>query len=149
VPRHAETRHLPYRPEALFSIVANVEKYPEFLPWCVGARVRSRKQRAGRQIEEADLMVGFKGLTQTYTSEVTLDSGALTIDAIQLRGPFHHLINQWRFRPAEDGGTEIEFAIDFDFKNPVLRALINRLFGEAVQRMVSAFEARAAALSAG
>lgn len=147
MPRHAETRHLPYTPDALFSIVANIEKYPEFLPWCVGARVKSRKQRAGRQVEEADLMVGFKGLRQTYTSEVTLDPGDRTIDAVQLSGPFHHLINHWHFRPAPDGGTEVDFAIDFDFRNPLLRALIHRLFGEAVERMVSAFEARAAALS--
>ena len=149
MPKHAEKRHLPYKPEAMFSIVANVEKYPEFLPWCVGARVIRREKRAAMQIEQADLMVGFKGITQIYTSEVTLDPADLTIDVVQLRGPFRHLVNHWRFERAADGGTEIDFMIDFDFRNPLLRTLINRLFGDAVRRMVSAFEARAAALAAG
>ena len=117
----------------MFSIVANVEKYPEFLPWCIGARVRNRKQRNGRQIEEADLMVGFKGLTQTYTSEVTLDSDALTIDAVQLRGPFHHLVNQWRFpcgRRRRNRGRVLD---RFRFQESAAAPLINRWYGEAVE----------------
>jgi coenzyme Q-binding protein COQ10 len=133
----------------MFSIVANIEKYPEFLPWCVAARVIRRERREAADIEQADLMVGFKGLNQSYTSEVTLNAAALTIDVVQLRGPFRHLVNHWRFEPAADGGTEVDFIIDFDFRNPLLRSLINRLFGEAIQKMVSAFEARAAALAAG
>lgn len=147
MPRHQETRSLPYAPDAMFAIVADVARYPEFLPWCVGARVRASRPEGARRIEAADLMIAFKGFREQYTSEVTLDPEARTIAAIQTAGPFKHLTNEWRFIPRADGGTDVAFAIDFEFRNPVLRMLVNRLFGEAVTRMVRAFETRAATLA--
>jgi coenzyme Q-binding protein COQ10 len=142
MPSHQETRFLPYPPDKLFDLVADIEAYPEFLPWCVGARVLKREGN----VVTADLMVGFKVFRETFTSEVTLERPR-TIDVRYVRGPMKHLTNQWKFKPA-DGGTEIEFVIDFEFKSALLRRVMQPLFHEAVRRMVAAFGARAATLYA-
>jgi coenzyme Q-binding protein COQ10 len=140
MPSHRETRFLPYPPDKLFDLVADIESYPEFLPWCVGARVLKREGN----VVTADLMVGFKVFRETFTSEVTLDRPR-EIHVRYVRGPMKHLTNQWKFSPA-DGGTQIDFLIDFEFKSALLRRAMQPLFHEAVRRMVAAFGARAAAL---
>ncbi len=137
---HAEKRVLPYRPEQLYDLVADVEKYPEFLPWCVGARVRERQP----DVLIADLVIGFKGLREGFTSRVTLNRPDMRIDVAYLDGPFRYLNNHWVFREHPDGGCEIDFFVDFEFRSRLFQRVIGLLFNEAVRRMVGAFESRAA-----
>ncbi len=140
MPTHAEQRFLPYTPEQLFDLVADVERYPEFLPWCVGARIRERRDT----LVVADLLIGFRMFRERFTSRVTLDRPR-RIDVAYSEGPFRYLDNHWIFEPAE-GGCRIDFFVDFEFRSRVLQALIGALFNEAVRRMVHAFETRARAL---
>ena len=138
MPTHAEQRILPYTPEQLFQLVGDVERYPEFLPWCVASRIRRRDG----DVFFADLVIGFKMIRERFTSKVTLTHPD-RVDVIYTDGPFHHLNNHWIFKRLPDGGTEIDFYVDFEFKSKVLQALIGALFNEAVKMMVSAFEKRA------
>lgn len=138
MPTHAEKRVLPYTPEQLFDLVAQVERYPEFLPWCVAARIRSRE---GNTVV-ADLVIGFKMVRERYTSRVTLERPR-RIDVTYLEGPLKHMNNHWVFTPHASGGTEIDFFVDFEFHSKVLQALIGALFHEALRRLVGAFEVRA------
>lgn len=139
---HAEKRVIPYRPDQLFDLVAGVEKYPEFLPWCLGARIRSRKDN----VIVADLIIGFRGIRERFTSRVTLNHPQMRIDVAYLDGPFRYLNNHWIFNPMPDGACEIDFFVDFEFRSRILQRLMGFLFNEAVRRMVSAFESRAAEL---
>jgi len=137
MPTHAEQRVLPYTPQQLFDLVADVERYPEFLPWCVGARVRERSP--GRVV--ADLIIGFKLIRERFTSEVRLDPPG-RIDVTYAEGPFRYLNNHWGFTPVP-GGCRIDFFVDFEFKSRLLQKVIEVVFGEAVRRMVAAFDKRA------
>lgn len=137
MPSHAERKFLPYAAEDLFDLVADVGRYPEFLPWCVGARIRRREP----QFLVADLIIGFKMFRERFTSEVRLDRPH-RIDVKYTEGPLRHLENAWIFEPAP-GGCTIDFHVDFAFKSVILEKLIGTVFGEAVRRMVSAFETRA------
>jgi coenzyme Q-binding protein COQ10 len=140
VPLHRETRVLPYTPDQVFDLIADVEKYPEFLPWCVACRIKDRETPTQFT---ADLAVGFKMVREKFTSRVRLDRPySITIE--YLDGPFAHLTNSWTFRPAADGkATELDFHLDFEFRSRLLQNLIGLLFEEAVRRMVAAFETRA------
>jgi coenzyme Q-binding protein COQ10 len=140
MPTHAEQRILPYTAEQLFDLVADVERYPEFLPWCVGARIRERREN----LVVADLLIGFRMFRERFTSKVTLDRPR-RVDVAYSEGPFRYLSNHWVFEPVE-GGCRIDFFVDFEFRSRVLQTLIGALFNEAVRRMVGAFETRAAAL---
>jgi coenzyme Q-binding protein COQ10 len=137
MPRHAEQRLLPYTPEQLFGLVADIERYPEFLPWCVGARIRERRP----DLVVADLVIGFKMFRERFTSRVALDPPQ-RIDVSYAKGPFRHLTNHWGFLPVP-GGCRIDFFVEFEFKSRLMQRVIERLFGEAVRRMVAAFEKRA------
>lgn len=140
MPTHAEKRVLPYTPEQLYGLVADVARYPEFLPWCRAARIRSRSE------EElvADLVIGFKGITERFTSRVRLDEEAKRIHVSYEEGPFKYLNNHWNFKPGPNGDDcEIDFFVDFEFRSRLLQKMIEFLFEEAVRRMVAAFEARA------
>jgi coenzyme Q-binding protein COQ10 len=139
MPTHAEQRVLPYTPEQLFDLVADIERYPEFLPWCVGARIKSRK---GNELV-ADLVIGFKMVRERFTSLVKLDRPGLRIDVTYTEGPFRYLNNHWKFFREPDGKTRLDFFVDFEFKSVFLQKIIGALFNEAVRRMVAAFEARA------
>jgi coenzyme Q-binding protein COQ10 len=141
MPRHAETRRLPYAADKLFDLVADIEKYPEFLPWCVGARIRSRSETE----TVADLVIGFRAFRERFTSRVRLDRPG-RIDVAFADGPFKYLQSHWIFRPEGEHLTAIDFAVDFEFRNKILGKVIGLLFDEAVHRMVAAFEARARAL---
>jgi coenzyme Q-binding protein COQ10 len=145
MPTHAEKRELPYRPEQLFDLVADIERYPEFLPWCVAARVRSRDDNA----IVADLVIGFKMVRERFTSRVKLDRANLRIDVAYAEGPFRYLNNHWRFEPLPNGHCRIDFYVDFEFHSPILQRIIGVLFNEAVKRMVHAFENRARRLYGG
>ena len=137
MPTHAEERVLPYTPEQLFVLVADIERYPEFLPWCVGARIRS----AGRDLVVADLIIGFRMFRERFTSRVSLSPPG-RIDVAYAEGPFRYLSNHWTFTPVA-GGCRVGFFVDFEFKSRLLQRLIEVLFSEAVRRMVGAFEKRA------
>jgi len=141
VPRHAETRTLPYTPEQMFDLVADVARYPQFLPWVIGTRLRSKSDTA----LVADLVVGFKMLRETFTSKVTLDRPR-HIHVDYLDGPLKYLRNDWRFEPAPDGGCLIHFKVEFEFRSRMFEALAGAVFGEALRRMIGAFEKRAAEL---
>ena len=140
MPTHAEKRVLPYTEEQLFEMVADVRRYPEFLPWCVGARIVSRTDNE----LIADLTIGFKMFRETFRSQVTLERPH-HVHVRYLTGPFRYLNNHWRFRPVENG-TEVDFFVDFEFKSRLLQAVIGTVFNEAVRLMVRAFERRAFAL---
>ena len=140
MPTHAEERFLPYTQDQLFDLVAGVEHYPEFLPWCLAARITKRE---GNEIR-ADLMVGFKLIRESFTSRVTL-SPPKRIDVKYLDGPVRYLDNHWIFKPQE-GGCLIDFYVDFEFRSRLLGRLMGPLFNEAVKRMVAAFDARARAI---
>lgn len=148
MPMHAEKRFLPYTPEQLFELVRDVEKYPEFLPWCQGIRLRKREP-AGDGAGElllADMVIGFKVFRERFTSRVLSTPGdganAPRIDVTYTEGPFKYLNNHWVFNRVT-GGTEIDFFVDFAFNSRILEKAIGLVFNEAVQKMVSAFETRA------
>jgi len=139
VPTHAEKKRLPYTPQQLFDLVADVDRYSEFLPWCVASRVNSRKG----DVIHADLVIGFNMFREKFTSEVTLTAPE-RIDVKYAHGPFKYLNNHWRFIPEAGGAhTTIDFYVDFEFRSRLLQGLIGAVFNEAVQRMVRAFEKRA------
>ncbi|MFM2042206.1 MAG: hypothetical protein RLY86_782 [Pseudomonadota bacterium] len=138
MPTHAEKRVLPYTPDQLYRLVADVERYPEFLPWAVACRIRRRDGA----VVWADLVIGFKMIRERFTSKVTLDEGGRRIHVEYVEGPFHYLNNHWNFLPHEDGCL-VDFHVDFEFRNKVLQKIIGALFNEAVRRMVAAFEGRA------
>jgi coenzyme Q-binding protein COQ10 len=142
MPTHAERRTVPYTREQMFDLVADVERYPQFLPWCLACRVR---RRPAPNMLVADLMIGFKVFREQFTSEVTLHRPD-RIDVVYHEGPFRYLTNHWRFEADSRGFCVIDFYIDFEFRSRTLQALIGRLFNEAVQRMVNAFERRASQL---
>lgn len=133
---HREEIILPYTPEQMYKLVADVESYPEFIPWCSAARIVEHEQGSFL----ADLVVGFKGITETYRSRVHLRDGEIDIEYIN--GPFSVLENTWKFTP-EGNGTKINFYIKFQFKSSLLQALIGGLFEKACHKMVGAFTERA------
>ena len=142
---YTETRILPHTPEQLFSLVVDIEKYPEFLPWCRGARIVSREGGAFL----GELVISFSHLTERYTSRVTptppSKEGEGHIDVTLVSGPFKHLNNHWRFVPHPDG-CEIHLDLDFEFKSKLLDKMLGGMFGKACEKMVGAFTARAEAL---
>ena len=140
MPTHSETRHLPYTPEQMFDLVADVKRYPEFLPWVTAMRVRKDSDTETL----ADMIVGFKGLRETFTSRVDkLRPERISVDYVD--GPLKYLRNDWRFHP-EGEGCAVDFAVDFAFKNRMFEMLAGQVFGQALRRMIGAFENRAAAL---
>jgi coenzyme Q-binding protein COQ10 len=141
VPTHAEKRVMPYSAEQMFDLVADVDRYPEFLPWCRAARITRREG----DVFWSDLVIGFKMVRERFSSKVTL-ARPDAIDVKYITGPMRHLNNHWRFVAREDGGCLVDFYIDFEFRSALIQRLIGVLFNEAVRRMVGAFEIRARAL---
>jgi len=141
---HSEERILPYRASQILELVADVERYPEFLPWCTGARLRERR-KTGDDVETitADLMIGFKMVRERFTSRVIVDRKKQRIDVEYVDGPFRHLKNHWTFIDSERNYCRVDFYLEFEFSSVLLQKLIGVLFHEAVRRMVSAFESRA------
>ena len=138
MPTHAEVRELPFSQAQLFDLVADVERYPEFLPWCVAARVIRRQDN----VVHADLVVGFRMFRERFTSKVTLNPPG-RVDVEYIKGPFRYLNNHWLFEPVGEGCCAIDFYIDFEFRSRLFQRAITPLFNEAVRHMVSAFETRA------
>jgi coenzyme Q-binding protein COQ10 len=141
MPRHTEKRRLPYTSEQLFDLVADVRRYPEFLPWVAAVRIRS--DSATDMV--ADLVVGFRALKETFTSKVH-KSRPHEIEIDYVEGPLKYLHNSWKFRPDGSGGTEIDFCVDFAFRSRLFETLAGQMFDRALRRMIGAFEDRARAL---
>lgn len=145
MPHHREDITVPYPPQQMFDLVADVARYPEFLPWCRAARILEQ----GDGWFMAELAIAYKGFGESYTSRVTLTppdlSGHGAIDVEMVRGPFHHLTNRWRFSP-EGGGTRIAFELDFAFRSRMLEMMMGGFFTKATDKMGQAFRERADAL---
>src|SRR3954467_10614167 len=140
MPRHTEKRFLPYTPAQLFDLVADVGRYQEFLPWVAATRIRSNDETE----MVADLVVGFGALKETFTSKVHKKRpDEIEIDYVE--GPLKYLHNSWKFR-AVPGGSEVDFCVDFAFRNRIFEAIAGQMFDRALRRMIGAFEERAAML---
>lgn len=142
MPSHSESRIVPYSADRMYEIVADVEKYPQFLPWCTRLRIVDRERET---VLRADMEVGFGGIKERYTSRVVLDPVSRTIDVAQIDGPFRKLENHWRFTPLGDS-CRVDFSIEFEFRNWLLNAVASAAFERVLVKMTDAFEARAKAL---
>ncbi len=145
MPTHHETKVLPYTAQQMYDLVADVGRYPEFLPWNSAARIRSRRAVEGGEVMEADLVISFKVFREKFGSRVTLLPGERRILTEYIDGPFKFMKSTWTFRPAETG-CEVDFFVDFEFRNAILQGIIGLVFNDAMQRVVRAFERRAAQL---
>jgi coenzyme Q-binding protein COQ10 len=138
MPRHTESRNLPWTPEQLFDLVADVGRYQEFLPWVAATRVRSDSET----LMVADLVVGFKSLKETFASRVEKQRPT-SIRTEYIEGPLKYLKNSWAFHPDGQGGSKVDFCVDFAFKNRIFETLAGQMFDRALRRMIGAFEDRA------
>ncbi|MGX0876788.1 coenzyme Q-binding protein COQ10 [Roseovarius sp. MBR-154] len=149
MPSHSETRTLRYTADQIYALVANVASYPQFLPWTAAARVRKVTPQAdGSELMEADLVISFKVFRERFGSRVVLWPEDRRIETEYLDGPFKHMRSNWEFRDV-DGGCEVNFDVDFAFKNRLLQSAAEMFFYEAMKRIVRAFEERADALYGG
>ena len=143
MPKFDTKRFVRHTPEHMFDLVADVEKYPEFLPLCDALKVRSRKQRETKTLLVADMTVGYKAIRETFTSQVVLSPDDNVIDVKYLDGPFRYLNNRWTFEPAGEGGCEVSFRIDYEFKSRMLGVVMGTMFDRAFRMFTEAFEKRA------
>ena len=148
MPTHSETRRLPYSAQQMYDLVADVARYPEFLPWTSAARIRETRQEGDKVVMLADLVISFKVFRERFGSKVTLWPETKRIDTEYLDGPFKHMISSWSFADA-DGGSDVSFHVDFEFRNRLLQATATVFFNEAMHRVVQAFERRASQLYGG
>ena len=145
MPAHSDQRFLPYNAAQMFDLVADVASYPKFLPWTAAARVRSVTDQGEMELILADLVVSFKVFRESFGSEVRLWKDKSRIDTRYIDGPFRHLQSIWRFSDVE-GGCEVGFEVDFEFRSRLLQGAAGMFFHEAMTRIIAAFEARAKAL---
>ncbi|MGH6827414.1 MAG: type II toxin-antitoxin system RatA family toxin [Rhizomicrobium sp.] len=143
---HGETRTVPYTADLMYAVVADIARYPEFLPWVAALRVKSRANAGAREIVIAEMAVGYQSLRERYTSRVTLDPNARAIDVVAIEGPFRCLENHWRFEP-EKNYAKVDFRVAFEFSNPLLQMAAGAAFEKILLKMADAFEARAGQLS--
>ena len=150
MPRHHETRTLPYTPQQMYDLVADVESYPQFLPWTAAARIRSRERAGASEIMLADLVISFKVFRETFGSRVVLHPDERRIETSYIDGPFHHMDSVWQFREASGqagrAACEVDFTVDFEFRSRLLQGAATMFFNDAMSRVVRAFERRAAQL---
>lgn len=137
---------MPYSATEMYALIADISAYPEFLPWCSAARIRSRKETEEGEVVDADLVISFKVFREKFGSRVILRPDQGEIDVSYLDGPFKHMINKWKFTPLTETTCEVDFFVDFEFRSRTLQTLIGLFFHEAMLRVVRAFEARAVAL---
>ena len=149
MPQFETRKTVPHSAEEMFALVADVERYPQFLPLCEGLAVRSRKEREGKTLLVADMTVGYKAIRETFTTQVLLDPAALAIDVKYIDGPFRYLDNRWRFEALPQGGCSVHFFIDYEVKSRILGALMGSMFDRAFRMFTDAFEKRAAAIYGG
>lgn len=145
MPSHAETRVLPYTAAQMYDLVGDVARYPEFIPWTQAARVRSVTPTDQGQVMLADLVIGFKMFRERFGSRVTFYPARCRIETEYIDGPFKYMRSNWEFEDVE-GGCEVRFDVDFEFKSRLLQGAAGLFFQDAMTRIVRAFEARAGAL---
>ncbi len=143
MPTHTEKKVMPYTAAQMYALASDVMSYPKFLPWISAARIRRREDMGEYELLEADLVISFKVFRERFGSKVKLSEKNKTIDTEYLDGPFKYMISNWRFTDLPEGGCEVQFFVDFEFKNAILQKLIGVVFGEAVRRTMGAFEKRA------
>ncbi|AYG66195.1 MULTISPECIES: type II toxin-antitoxin system RatA family toxin [unclassified Rhizobium] len=148
MPQFETHRPVPHSPDQMFDLVADVERYPEFLPLCEALTIRNRKERDGKILLIADMTVGYKAIRETFTTQVLLNKAERAIDVKYIDGPFKYLDNRWRFTPSENGGCSIDFFIDYEFKSRILGALMGSMFDRAFRMFTDAFETRASKIYA-
>jgi coenzyme Q-binding protein COQ10 len=148
MPTHTDTKTLPYTAQQMYDLVADVASYPQFLPWCAAARIRSRTDQVASEVMLADLVISFKVFRERFASKVVLYPNDQKIETTYIDGPFKYMESTWIFKDVE-GGVEVTFFMDFEFKNAILQGIIGVVFNEAMQRIVRAFERRADALYGG
>lgn len=141
MPRHHETRELPHSAEQMFALVTDIARYPEFLPWVIALRVRSDSE----QEAIADMIVGFKGLRESFSCRVHKERPRI-VTVSYIDGPMKHLENEWHFAPLETGGCRVDFMVDFSFRSRVFETLAGQMFDKALRKMIAAFETRAGEL---
>lgn len=141
MPRHHETRELSYSAEQMFALVTDIARYPEFLPWVIALRVRSDSEDEA----VADMIVGFKGLRESFSCRVHKRRPCEVIVSY-IDGPMRHLNNEWHFAPLEGGGCRVDFMVDFSFRSRVFETLAGQMFDKALRKMIAAFEVRAGEL---
>jgi coenzyme Q-binding protein COQ10 len=146
MPTHSETKHLPYSAQQMYDLVADVASYPKFLPWTAAARIRSREDKGDHEVMHADLVISFKVFRERFGSRVVLWPEDKRIDTEYLDGPFRHMISKWHFEDKAEGGVDVHFFVDFEFKNRILQGAAGMFFYEAMQRIVRPFERPAAEL---
>ena len=148
MPSFRTTRRVPFSPRQMFDLVADVERYPEFLPFCEALAVKQRDRDGGKDSLIADMSVGYMAIRETFTTRVTFDPAQLAVQAQGTeasRGPFRQLENRWQFRAAP-GGCDVDFFIAYEFKSMMLQMLVGALFDRAFRRYTLAFEDRARAI---
>ncbi|KAB0681765.1 type II toxin-antitoxin system RatA family toxin [Aureimonas leprariae] len=143
MPKFETVRPVKHSPERMFDLVADVESYPEFLPLCERLRIRTREERGDKQLLVADMTVAYKLVRETFASQVLLRPSERQIDVKYIEGPFRYLDNRWTFEPKDDGGTNVRFFIDYEFKSRTLGLLMGSMFDYAFRRFAQAFETRA------
>jgi coenzyme Q-binding protein COQ10 len=146
MPKFEATRRVAHTPEQMFALVADIERYPEFLPLCESLTVRSRKERDGRAVLVADMSIGYKAIRETFTTQVLLKPDEKAIDVKYIDGPFKYLSNTWRFVDLEGGRSEVHFYIEYEFKSRILGAVMGSMFDRAFRMFAEAFERRADAI---
>lgn len=147
MPTHSEIKHLPYTAQQMYDLVSDVAHYPEFLPWTAAARIRSTEDQGDHTVMMADLVISFKVFRERFGSKVLLWPDKKQIDTSYIDGPFRHMESRWEFSD-QDGGCEVKFFVDFEFRNRLLQGAAGMFFNDAMQRVVRAFERRAATLYA-
>lgn len=143
MPKFDTTRSVAHSPQDMYALVADIEKYPEFLPLCEGLAVRQRKQKGDRTLLVADMTVGYKAVRETFTSQVLMRPDEMIIDVKYIDGPFRYLDNRWVFTAGKNNGCEVEFSIDYEFKSRMLSVLMGSMFDRAFHMFSEAFERRA------
>ncbi len=146
MPQFTTERRVAHSADEMFALVADIEKYPEFLPMCEKLVVRGRASEDGHEVLVADMTIAYAIIRETFTTKVTLDPAALAIDADYINGPFHHLDSRWSFVPEGEGACLVRFAIDYEFKSRMLTAVMGATFEGAFRKFGEAFETRADAI---
>ncbi len=146
MPALTQTKTLPYSAQKIYELVMDIEKYPEFLPWCRQAKII---EKISQENLRADLLINFKNFFERYRSDVKHGEsriGEYFVDVVAIEGPFKKLINKWEFRDLENGKCEVKFFIEFEFNSLFLTKMISPIFEKAAEKMMTAFEERAGKL---
>ncbi|MES1990457.1 MAG: type II toxin-antitoxin system RatA family toxin [Pseudomonadota bacterium] len=134
-----QIRDVPFAAGDIFALVAGIEHYPDFLPWCAACRIRKRETEGDNEVLTADMIVAYKMFREQFTSRVSLNKAEHLINVNYVQGPFKYLTNKWQFETLADGGCRIHFYIDFEFRSLILQKMMNGVFAKAFSRMMQAF----------